>query len=108
MGKVKDTLLFIIDGEIWGSHLVGHPDERKSSSEEPFIGNSDKRKGSFISNETHCLLGIREQSGGAWWLENCLRGEVGIYSHSDDSVAISLDTRGNNMVDDMEPVLEEY
>jgi hypothetical protein len=34
-----------------------------------FVGNSDKRKGSFISNETHYLLGIREQSGGAWWLE---------------------------------------
>jgi hypothetical protein len=33
---------------------------------------------------------------------------VGIYAHSDDSVAISLnDTRGNNMVDDMEPVLQE-
>jgi hypothetical protein len=38
---------------------------------------------------------------------NLLRGEVGIYAHSDDSVAISLDTRGNNMVDDMEPVLQE-
>jgi hypothetical protein len=37
--------------------------------------------------------------------KNCLRGEVGIYAHSDDSVAISLDTHGNNMVDDMEPVL---
>jgi hypothetical protein len=23
--------------------------------EESFIGNSDKRKGSFISNETHCV-----------------------------------------------------
>jgi hypothetical protein len=34
-----------------------------------FVGNSDKRKDSFISKETHCLLGIREQSGGAWWLE---------------------------------------
>jgi hypothetical protein len=34
-----------------------------------FIGNSDKRKGSFISKKTHCLLGIREQSGGAWWLD---------------------------------------
>jgi hypothetical protein len=34
-----------------------------------FVGNSDKRKGSFISNETHCLLGIREQLRGAWWLE---------------------------------------
>jgi hypothetical protein len=32
---------------------------------------------------------------------------VGIYAHSDDSVAISLDTRGNNMVDDMEPILQE-
>jgi hypothetical protein len=32
---------------------------------------------------------------------------VGIYAHSDDSVAISLDTRGNNMVDDMEPVHQE-
>jgi hypothetical protein len=32
---------------------------------------------------------------------------VGIYAHSDDSVAISLDTRGNNMADDMEPVLQE-
>jgi hypothetical protein len=60
MRKFKDTLLFIIDGKIWGSYLVGHPDERK-----PFIGNSNKRKGSFISNETHCLLGIREQSEGA-------------------------------------------
>jgi hypothetical protein len=29
MRKFKDTLLFIIDGKIWGSHLVGHPDERK-------------------------------------------------------------------------------
>jgi hypothetical protein len=38
---------------------------------------------------------------------NLLWGEVGIYAHSDDSVAISLDTRGNNMVDDMEPVLQE-
>jgi hypothetical protein len=38
---------------------------------------------------------------------NWLRGEVGIYAHSDDSVAISLDTRGNNMVDDMEPVIQE-
>jgi hypothetical protein len=27
--KFKDNLLFIIDGKIWGSHLVGHPDERK-------------------------------------------------------------------------------
>jgi hypothetical protein len=32
---------------------------------------------------------------------------VGIYAHFDDSVAISLDTRDNNMVDDMEPVLQE-
>jgi hypothetical protein len=32
---------------------------------------------------------------------------VGIYAHFDDSVATSLDTRGNNMVDDMEPVLQE-
>jgi hypothetical protein len=31
---------------------------------------------------------------------------VGIYAHSDDSVAISLDTRGNNMVDDKEPILQ--
>jgi hypothetical protein len=31
-----------------------------------FVGNSDKRKGSFISNETHCLLGIRKQLRGAW------------------------------------------
>jgi hypothetical protein len=38
---------------------------------------------------------------------NCLRGEVAIYAHSDDSVAISLDTCGNNMVDDMEPILQE-
>jgi hypothetical protein len=30
MRKFKDTLLFIIDGKIWGSHLVGHPDERKA------------------------------------------------------------------------------
>jgi hypothetical protein len=52
MRKFKDNLLFIIDGKIWGSHLVGHPDERKG-----------------LSEETHCLLGIREQSGGAWWLE---------------------------------------
>jgi hypothetical protein len=29
MRKFKDTLLFIIDGKIQGSHLVGHPDERK-------------------------------------------------------------------------------
>jgi hypothetical protein len=34
-----------------------------------FIGNSDKRKGYVISNEPHCILGIREQSRGAWWLE---------------------------------------
>jgi hypothetical protein len=27
--KVYNSLLFIIDGKIWGSHLVGHPDERK-------------------------------------------------------------------------------
>jgi hypothetical protein len=40
-------------------------------------------------------------------LRNWFRGEVGIYAHSGDSVAISLDTRGNNMVDDMEPVLQE-
>jgi hypothetical protein len=32
---------------------------------------------------------------------------VGIYAHFDDSVATSLDTCGNNMVDDMEPVLQE-
>jgi hypothetical protein len=32
---------------------------------------------------------------------------VGICAHSDDSIAIFLDTRGNNMVDDMEPVLQE-
>jgi hypothetical protein len=32
---------------------------------------------------------------------------VGIYAHSNDSVAISLDTRSNNMVDDMEPVLQK-
>jgi hypothetical protein len=58
--KFKDTilLLFIIDGKIWGSHLVGHPDERKSRSEELFVGNSDNRKGSFNSNETLCLLGL--------------------------------------------------
>jgi hypothetical protein len=28
-------------------------------------------------------------------------------AHSNDSIAISLDTRGNDMVDDMEPVLQE-
>jgi hypothetical protein len=32
---------------------------------------------------------------------------VGIYAHYDDSLVISLDTRGNNMVDGMEPVLQE-
>jgi hypothetical protein len=32
---------------------------------------------------------------------------VGIYARSDDSVAISLCTRDNNMVDDMETVLQE-
>jgi hypothetical protein len=32
---------------------------------------------------------------------------VGIYAHSDDSIAISLNTRGNNVVDDMVPVLQE-
>jgi hypothetical protein len=32
---------------------------------------------------------------------------VGIYANSDDSVAISLNTRGNNVVDDMEPILQE-
>jgi hypothetical protein len=32
---------------------------------------------------------------------------VGIYAHSDDLVAISLNTRDNDMVDDMEPVLQE-
>jgi hypothetical protein len=32
---------------------------------------------------------------------------VGIYVHSDDSVAIYLDTHDNNMIDDMEPVLQE-
>jgi hypothetical protein len=32
---------------------------------------------------------------------------VGIYVHSDDSVTISLDTRDNNIVDDMEPNLQE-
>jgi hypothetical protein len=32
---------------------------------------------------------------------------VGIYVHSDDSVAIYLDTRDNNMLADMEPVLQE-
>jgi hypothetical protein len=36
----------------------GLPDERKGYSEEPFVGNSDNRKGSFNSNETLCLLGI--------------------------------------------------
>jgi hypothetical protein len=36
-----------------------------------------------------------------------LRGEVGIYAYSDDSVVISLTSRGNNVVDDMEPVLRE-
>jgi hypothetical protein len=41
----------------------------KSRSEEPFVGNSDNRKGSFNSSETLCLLGLWEQSGGAWWLE---------------------------------------
>jgi hypothetical protein len=40
------------------------------------------------------------QHGGS---RNWLRGEVGIYARSDDSVAISLCTRDNNMVDDMEP-----
>jgi hypothetical protein len=40
-------------------------------------------------------------------LGNWLRAEVGIYAHFDDLVATSLDTRGNNMVDDMEPVLQE-
>jgi hypothetical protein len=69
MRKFKDRLFFIIDGNIQGSHFVGHLDERKGWSGEPFFGNSDKRKGSFTSNETHCLLGIQEQSGGAWWLE---------------------------------------
>jgi hypothetical protein len=32
---------------------------------------------------------------------------VGIYARSDDLVAISLCSRDNNMVDDMEPVLQE-
>jgi hypothetical protein len=32
---------------------------------------------------------------------------VGIYARSADSVAISLCTRDNNMVDDVEPVLQE-
>jgi hypothetical protein len=32
---------------------------------------------------------------------------VGIYAHSDDPVAISLDTHGNNMLDDMKPLLQE-
>jgi hypothetical protein len=32
---------------------------------------------------------------------------VGICADSDDSISISLDTRGNNIVDDMEPVLQE-
>jgi hypothetical protein len=32
---------------------------------------------------------------------------VGIYAHSDDLVAISLETRSNNRVDDMEHVLQE-
>jgi hypothetical protein len=30
MRKFKDTLSFIIDGQIWGSHLADHPDERKA------------------------------------------------------------------------------
>jgi hypothetical protein len=37
MRKFKDTLLFIIDGKIWGSQLFGHPDERKGWFEEPFV-----------------------------------------------------------------------
>jgi hypothetical protein len=36
MRKTKDTLFFIIGGKIWGSHLVGHPEERKGWSGEPF------------------------------------------------------------------------
>jgi hypothetical protein len=32
---------------------------------------------------------------------------MGIYAHFDDSIAISLDTCVNNMVDDMESVLQE-
>jgi hypothetical protein len=32
---------------------------------------------------------------------------VGICAHSDDSVVIFLNIRGKNMVDDMEPVLQE-
>jgi translation initiation factor 6 (eIF-6) len=32
---------------------------------------------------------------------------VGIYARYNDSIAICLDTRGNNMVDDMEHVLQE-
>jgi hypothetical protein len=27
--SLKILYFFIIDGNIWGSHLVGHPDERK-------------------------------------------------------------------------------
>jgi hypothetical protein len=46
----------------------------------------------------------QKEHGGS---RNWLRREVGIYAHSDDSVAIFLDTRGNNMVDYMEPVLQE-
>jgi hypothetical protein len=44
------------------------------------------------------------QHGGS---RNWLRGKVGMCAHFDDSRAISLDTRGNNMVDDMESVLHE-
>jgi hypothetical protein len=36
MRKFNDTLLFIVDGKIWGIHLVGHPDKRKGWSGEPF------------------------------------------------------------------------
>jgi hypothetical protein len=43
--------------------------KEKTNMGSQFLGNSDKRKGSFISSETHCLLGIQEQSRRAWWLE---------------------------------------
>jgi hypothetical protein len=90
-----------------GSHLVGHPDERKGWSEEPSVGNSDNRKVLLFLTRHIVFLEYESNQGEHGGSRNWLRGEVGIYAHSDDLVAISLNTRGNNMTDDMEPVLQE-
>jgi hypothetical protein len=60
----------------------------------------------FLMRHT-VFLEYKSNQGEHGGSRNLLRGKVGLYFHSDDSVAISLNTRGNNIVDDMEPVLQE-